>query len=318
MKSLPAINNGSRLTFIVGGTTYNVPTNSIDFPEVLKAVTEGHATDAVTLANKALRLTQASGGEVTVENGVVKYNGVPVHSVLTNRILDYISQEVDFKPLSRFLQNVMANRSSRAKNELYPFLENRGMPITDDGCFLGYKVVSLHEDGHYYDKWSGKIINDIGTKVSRPYRDGIDAWGEHQCSSTYFHVGNLTYAGPQGHYNNFGNDRVIIVKVNPKDVVSVSEAATKLITTAYEVVSDFERVFDEPLVRLEKPSNKQTPWKDIVAAELLKIQPAKLADIYAAVDKVRVSRHSRAKIRQTLAKIATKNKKGFWRLKRGH
>jgi hypothetical protein len=326
MKSIPAIVSNTKLTFIVEGKTYNIPLKSPQYNDTLRAVTEGREDDAILLANKVLRLQRETNGRITVENnGVVRYNGEIIHNTLTRKIVEFAAMSLPYAPMVKFLQNCVANPNPQALNELYPFLENRGMPITGDGCFLGYKVVKQYFDGHYYDKYTGTIINDVGTKVSREYKQGTDKWGEWECSENYFHVGNLDYAGPSGHFNRGTDDRVIIVKVNPKHVVSVTEEASKLITTAYEAISDFERVFDEPLVPMvelgKRPTavlDKQAPWKDVVAVELLEIQPAKLSRIYEAVDKVRVTKHSHSKIRQVLAKIATKNKKGLWRLKRGH
>jgi hypothetical protein len=219
-----------------------------NFTATLAAIFRGDATAAIEFASVTERLKRQLEGKVEVSHGQVLWAGKPLHNALTSRILEFVEFKIPFHFMTKFLEKVLANECPRALSELYPFLENKGMPITEDGCFLGYKVVQLSDDGHYYDKYSGTVINDVGTKVARERVAGIEDWGTYDCSNTYFHVGNLHYAGPEGHYNSKGNDRVVIVKVDPRDVISVSESASKLVTVAYEVVSDFERVFTEPLV----------------------------------------------------------------------
>jgi hypothetical protein len=123
------------------------------------------------------------------------------------------------------------------------FLEYKELPITDDGCFLAYKGVSEH----YYSihgnpktvvvqgitTTDGKIFNGVGSKIEVKRRNVDDNRNNH-CSFG-LHVGSLDYA------RSFGQ-RVVVVKVNPKDVVSVPTDynCQKCRVSAYEVVSDYE------------------------------------------------------------------------------
>lgn len=160
--------------------------------------------------------------------GVITYNGRELHSTLTNRIFTMIDEGFNAAPLINFLRNLMQNPSKRAVDELYGFLEYGKMPITPDGCFLAYKRV--RDD--YKSVHDGKTDNSIGTVVEMP-RNAVDedsqstcSYGLHFCSHEYL--------------RNFSGDRVVVLKVNPRDVVAipVDYNNTKGRACRYEVVGE--------------------------------------------------------------------------------
>ena len=103
----------------------------------------------------------------------------------------------------------MANPSYRAVNELYGFLEKNNLPITPDGHFLAYKRV--RDD--YKDVYSGTMDNSIG-KIVEMERNLVNDDKNQTCSS------GLHFCS-EGYLNHFGGDRTVIVKINPRDVVSI-------------------------------------------------------------------------------------------------
>jgi hypothetical protein len=95
-----------------------------------------------------------------------------------------------------------------------------------------YKVVRPD----YTDKHSGSVDNHPG-QIPEMLRNKVDDRRENTCSHGY-HIGNLEYIkcfGCEG-------DKVLLVKVNPKDAVSVpaDHNATKLRVCRYEVLSDYQ------------------------------------------------------------------------------
>lgn len=187
------------------------------------------------------------GGRVKMDGTSITLDGKPLVNGLTKRMLDMISNGYDVTSLVRFLENLVQNPSNRAIEELYDFLEHGNMPITEDGCFLAYKSVSAN----YYSKAAGSltllkgkadtyghIYNGVGEEIECP-RNQVDDERVHECSHG-LHVGALSYSGPQGWYHG-GSDKVVIVKVNPKDAVSVprDHSAQKLRVCAYTVVANY-------------------------------------------------------------------------------
>ena len=142
----------------------------------------------------------------------------------------------------KFWENLEKNPSAKSVEELTQFLDYKELPITEDGCFLAYKGVlsdyySVH--GNTSTKViqgtvdsNGKIYNGIGEVIEVRRRDVDDDRDAH-CSYG-LHCGSLEYA------RGFAT-KIIVVKVNPADVVSVPSdcSCQKCRVSKYEVVSDF-------------------------------------------------------------------------------
>ena len=154
-------------------------------------------------------------GDVTVGLDAILYKGVPINSYLTEMILSITKQGLPATAWIRFMDNLYKNPSKIAVDELYLWLDKAGMPVTDDGCFLAYKKVK--DDFSSYHKAPGGtiVMNLPGTIVEMPrnqvddVRDRTCSTGLHFCSWHYL----PSYYGDQG--------RVVVLKINPADVVSI-------------------------------------------------------------------------------------------------
>jgi hypothetical protein len=110
-----------------------------------------------------------------------------------------------------FMHNLMKNPSKRSVDELYGFLEKNNLPLTPDGHFLAYKKVRRD----FKDIHSGTMDNSPGTIVEME-RNQVDDNKDQTCS-TGLHFCGLSYLDHFG-----GSDsRVVIVKIDPADVVSI-------------------------------------------------------------------------------------------------
>ena len=146
-----------------------------------------------------------------------------------------------FEPLVQFLHNVMENPSMQSQRELYDFLEHENLPITEDGYFLAYKAVR----SDFKDKYRGVFDNSVG-QVCEMVRAKVDDNREVGCSQG-LHAGALSYVASYGSVDS--GDKIVIVKINPKDVVSVPKDCDcqKLRTCRYEVVGLYEGELDRPM-----------------------------------------------------------------------
>lgn len=249
----------------IQGKAYNLNSGHANFKMAIAELTKDNpSVDKLkSLFDISGALNSYSAGTVSVAHGQVFYNNQPVHGVITNRIIDFMRQGLPYKPLVKFLENLMRNTSNRSQNELYAFLEAlnnsaNGTPsitLTSDGCFLAYKGVR----NDYYSITSGNLVptkgkvqggmiyNGIG-EVIEVDRGAVDDDQNRTCSHG-LHVGSYAYArsfaGSTG--------RIVLVKVNPKDVVSIPSDCNgqKCRTSAYEVVD---------LVQNDQPV--QAPYAD--------------------------------------------------------
>jgi hypothetical protein len=234
--NIPYILTDNSLTAILNGTPYTIQSSHENWANVIEAIKQGVSEDELLdLIDTASVVSDWSEGSVEVIDGHVYFNGEVVHGTIVDKILAFIKDGISPTPLVKFLTRLMQNPSRRSVTELYSFLEHGNMPITPDGHFLGYKSVRSDWTDHY----SGKFSNKVGEILEMP-RNSVCDDANRGCSYG-FHVGSLEYATNFG-----GNDRkVVIVKVDPADVVSVPHDCDfqKMRTSRYEVVG----VFDAPL-----------------------------------------------------------------------
>lgn len=166
-------------------------------------------------------------GRFNVEDNVVRYDGQPLPESLNARMLAMAEGGEDPAPLFKFWERVQRNPSYRSVTQLWNFLNNIGIPLTEDGCFLAYKAVK----SDYKDCHTGTVNNTPGTVNEMP-RNRISDDPEKACHYG-FHVGALEYA--RG-FNSGG--RIVICKVDPEHVVCVPNDAShqKMRVCKYEVV----------------------------------------------------------------------------------
>jgi len=227
---IPAIITNQNLTLIIKGKQRVVSRDSGDFQQIMDAIQadDEDLVEILTTPAKAVEVFMKDG--VEVRDGRVLFNGKEVDNLVVDKIFAFMSEGLPYQPLVSFLSRLMANPSYQSIKELYPFLESKGIPIDADGFFYCYKAV--RED--WMDKYSGTIFNGIGTVVALP-RNEVDDNRDAACSRG-LHAGNLDYVSAfagQG-------DKIVIVKIDPADVVSVpSSDERKLRCCKYEVVAEY-------------------------------------------------------------------------------
>ena len=227
------------ITLMIGNETHNIAVDHPNYFNIITALENPDAEELKSLLDVPTAINDYTDDKVKIKEGLFMYDGHELHNTLTERIMKLMIAGHPFKYMVNFLNNLMENPSGRAVKELYPFLENRSLPITDDGCFLCYK--SVRED--WTDVWSGTINNEVGQKVSIP-RNQVDDNCDMGCSYG-LHAGAIEYVSEY----HAGDGHTVIVKINPKDVVSVPLDCdcTKVRVCSYEVVDTYELELKKPV-----------------------------------------------------------------------
>src|SRR6267154_5408421 len=83
----------------------------------------------------------SSDGQIMVEGNKVFYRGIQLFGEDVNRILAYITGGFPKESMVKFLDSKLRNPVPESVASLYKFLENREMPLTDNGTILGFKGV---------------------------------------------------------------------------------------------------------------------------------------------------------------------------------
>jgi hypothetical protein len=178
-------------------------------------------------------LSNFDGAAYNEETDEVYYNGEVVHNSVANAIRDCHTVGLDISGHLKFLENLMENPSKHSVDQLYNFLEKNGLTITEDGCFLAYKVVKDDYDSVHTCHKTGKAVNWAPGTVVSMQRNRISDDPHSHCSEG-LHVGSLDYT------RWFYNGRTVLVKVNPRDVVSVpNDLNTKIRVCEAKVIRDY-------------------------------------------------------------------------------
>lgn len=242
------------VTFVVTGDSVNLTIDGKfevlhrshqNYDKVIELLKSGDYDEEALhkLMNPAEAIKEFGEGQLEIRDGKVFYSGagneleVRVDNSLIERIQTMASEGFSVKPLVLFFENLMKNPSNHAVTGLYRFLENNKLPLTDDGCFLAYKKVrhdfgSIHKnpDGTHMDNSVGKIVSML--------RNQVDDDHDRTCS-TGLHFASFDYASSFYSCHD-KDDRLIVVKVNPADVVAFPHDYNnaKGRTCRYEVVSE--------------------------------------------------------------------------------
>ena len=187
---------------------------------------------------EAVREYLSTSGRVEIIGNQVMFDGEPCNNYMGQRILQHYREGNPVEPIINFMINVSQNVSKRAVDELLQFLEYGELPITPDGCFLSYKKVGRTAED-YLDSYSRTIDNSVGQTVEMPRNQVQDdpnvtcSYGLHFCSLEYAKV--------------FHGSHLMVLKINPKDVVSIPTDYnnTKGRCCKYVVVGELEQTPEE-------------------------------------------------------------------------
>jgi len=237
--------NDKSIVFFHGGKPVKVEKSAPEYNRIIACfdLPQDQQDDAIAeIINQKVGKFTKDGFTVNPEE--VTYQGERLPTALANKVRSIIAEGLPVTLFAKFWEALQANPSANSVRQLYDFLAYKELPITEDGCFLAYKGVgrdgwSCHGNtktkvlqGEVND--SGKIKNNVGDTIEVLRRDVDDERSNH-CSYG-LHVGSLDYA------ESFANGRVLIVKINPADVVSVPDdcACQKCRVAKYVVLDAYD------------------------------------------------------------------------------
>jgi hypothetical protein len=184
------------------------------FPEIVLALKKDDVAQVQALIDPIRAFCAQQNGRMSVDDGALIFDGEELHSVLRDKITEMIARNEDPSKFLRFMENLKQNPDQRAVNELYGFIENNALPITDDGYMLAYKTVRKD----FYDHYSQTVLYEPGAIASMP-REDVCSDPEQTCSEG-LHVCTVGYLA-NGFFGGDSRSRLVLVKVHPRDVVCV-------------------------------------------------------------------------------------------------
>jgi hypothetical protein len=152
--------------------------------------------------------------------------------------------------VQKFLERLGAviEKRGHSVQELLNFMSRGDLPIADDGCIIGYKVLrstkkesytAPGEDpmpvpptGYYVDCHSGRVLQRVGSYVTQKH---VDESRRTQCS-TGLHIARRAYL------SGFSGDIITLVKIAPEDVMAVPEGEPdKMRARGYHIIAEIPK-----------------------------------------------------------------------------
>ena len=239
--SYPYIIQGNNFTVVINSKPHTISKTHITYQKVVDAIKAGDwETVKDTIDPKKVVLNYGQGN-VAIQGDKLFWKGEEFNGALARRMIEMLQEGFSIEPMVNFMDNLMQNPSKRAVDELYGFLEKNNLPITPDGHFLAYKRVR----DNYFDCHTGTMDNSVGQIVEME-RNRVDDNKDNTCSA------GLHFCSKE-YLNHFGGERTVIVKINPRDVVSIPSDYnnSKGRACRYEVIAELgvnpEEAFTQPV-----------------------------------------------------------------------
>lgn len=203
------------ISVVLNGRSHPISRHQPTFKQVKTALERKQWNRVPKLIDMASQVAEMSHGRVQVTADGVFYKGVKVHNTLTAKITELIDHGKKVAFLLRFMDNLYQQPSMNTVNEIYQWLASGRFALTDDGCFLAYKKV----DVDYKDFYTHTIDYHVGQIVTMP-RKSVDP-NRHNTCSYGLHFCSKDYLPEYGGGFATGDCRIMEVKINPADVVSI-------------------------------------------------------------------------------------------------
>lgn len=200
------------IVLMIDGKTQIINRTDDRFSDVYDAIRDKNFESIPAILDIKGKLISDSCGGLYLLNGVLHCNDYKIEPLLASRIIRIYKERFDLVPITLFLENLMSNPSERSREQLYGFIEACNLPITADGHFLAYKMVT----SVFKDIYTGTMDNSIGSIVEVP-RENVDPDPNRTCSRGL----HFCSEGYLGSYGTKSSSQVVIVKLNPRDVVSI-------------------------------------------------------------------------------------------------
>jgi hypothetical protein len=203
------------------GTPVSIDKSHYNYDEVVTLLTTNSGTydQIIDLMQPIREFRRALSTSNFYENAdglvCIDLDGYPfvLPTELQKEVLRINRSNGNLVPLENFVANLAKNPDRKVHDQLYGFISACGLTLTEDGHFLAYKKV--RDD--FLDIYSGTVDNSPGTSLKPMPRWACDSNPNNTCSSGY----HFAAWGYLQHYGASHNNRIVIVKVDPAEVVAI-------------------------------------------------------------------------------------------------
>lgn len=202
------------------------------FNEVLGLIKSGKVYKVLQLLSPKASIETKLKGIKIISDNTIQYNGKTYSEKEYVGLIEYIIERSQYKQpyeyLLKFLDNLSLNPDANSRLNLFKFINQCGIVITENGYIAGIKSVNDDWTSHY----DNKTLHKIGTFVSYP-REKCDSNPRSACS-TGLHTGGSNYV------KTYSNGHNVITITHPRDVVCVplDESFQKMRACLYYIAEE--------------------------------------------------------------------------------
>lgn len=215
-KRIAYVTSNDSIAFSLDGGMKVIPKAHFNYARIVAVLDSGdlEAVRPLLTSNLKQSLANSTDGSIKYKDGALWFEGQVIPGPISERAIKLFRDGHDVSPLCNFIRNLLDNPSPVAREELFGFLEACDLPITPDGYFIAYKMVSAN----FRDLYTNTMDNSPGVTV-KMNRAEVDP-NKNQTCSVGLHFASLAYTR-SGYGSRNRGDRMIALKVNPRDVVSI-------------------------------------------------------------------------------------------------
>lgn len=208
------------------------PADEVDEEELLRLM-----QPALLAGRNLTRLSE----RVTFDGTNLLFDNDVIDAAIADHILRIIEEGGNpdsYKALVAFLEKLYTNPSKESRDNLYQFIINHNITIDPDGDFYAYKGVKA--DGTSVFSGFG-IVDGVSMNGHLPNKPGsiLEMPRSQVVSDSSIYCGIGLHAGSYNYARGHAQGILLLVKINPRDVVSVPTDANcaKMRTCRYKVVT---------------------------------------------------------------------------------
>jgi hypothetical protein len=232
--AVTVVNNG--VAFFIGTKNYLATRDHPRFVNIVEAIRAQDYDRAILLLDEkeALSYYKPTSEDFALENGLVFLDGKPFTREVSDKVANLVRDGMSPEPLERCLRKLRLNQSASAQREALLFFVANGFMIHEDGDIIAYKKVSEDFRASHPNLDGSYNYNTVGAVIEMP-REDVDDRRDVTCSFG-LHAASLDYA------QSFGGSRLMVLKINPKDIVSIPSDYNnqKMRCCRYEVISEIQ------------------------------------------------------------------------------
>jgi len=246
MKLSWVLNNEHEITVFINNKLEIITSEHMNF-EIIKDILQNKSDHSEvielisTISSIDNKIKENENTKIKIDRKKYKivYNDLNIKGALFDKLVSIIDQGLNIQSFEKFLMKLDKNPKKEVFKEVYTYLENNNMPITQDGNFLAYKKIT----SDYKDCYTKTIDNSLG-KVVQMKRENCNSHPHHTCTEG-LHVCGYNYL------SSFYGDKIIICEINPADIVAIPEDYnySKMRVCKYKVIDEIINPDDQSLFK---------------------------------------------------------------------